>query len=474
MNGLLSYSGYVPYWRLDRSRIRDSLHTGGGRGMRSVASYDEDTTTMAVEAARLALRAAPPGVSVSQLLFATTAPAYQDKTNAAAIHAALGLDSSTFAADVTGAVRSGVAAIRTALDSTETTLVVLADTRSGLPGSIDEAAGGDGASALLFGPGPVLLELLGQASTTQEFLDRWRLPGQSRSKVWEERFGESVYQPLAERAAADAFKAAGLAAGDVDHLIVTGLHSRATGAITAALGVRPEAAVDDLTASIGNTGSAHLGTLLADTLDRAEPGAVVCTVVLADGAYCALWRVTPEIVGHRERQALSIADQIASTCPDLDYSTFLTWTGRLDREPPRRPDPVSPAAPPAFRRVDWKYGFVASRCQRCGMRSLPPSRVCVECGTVDEMTAEPMSELPATIATFTVDRLAFTPSPPMVAIVADFDGGGRLRCELTDVDPASVAVGQRVEMTFRRFASGPDVHNYFWKARPPRRAPEEV
>ena len=46
-----------------------------------------------------------------------------------------------------------------------------------------------------------------------------------------------------------------------------------------------------------------------------------------------------------------------------------------------------------------------------------------------------MADVPATIATFTVDRLAFSLSPPVVAAIIDFDGGGRFQCELTDVDP---------------------------------------
>ena len=48
----------------------------------------------------------------------------------------------------------------------------------------------------------------------------------------------------------------------------------------------------------------------------------------------------------------------------------------------------------------------------------------------------------------------------------DFDGGGRFQCELTDVDPARVKIGDRVEMTFRRLFTAEGVHNYFWKARP--------
>jgi uncharacterized OB-fold protein len=89
------------------------------------------------------------------------------------------------------------------------------------------------------------------------------------------------------------------------------------------------------------------------------------------------------------------------------------------------------------------------------------------------MLPERLADVPATVATFTVDRLAYSLSPPVVAAVVDFDGGGRFRCELTDVDPEAVAIGDRVEMTFRRLFTADGVHNYFWKARPVRAKQEE-
>ena len=71
-----------------------------------------------------------------------------------------------------------------------------------------------------------------------------------------------------------------------------------------------------------------------------------------------------------------------------------------------------------------------------------------------------------TVATFTIDRLAYSLAPPVVDVVVDFDGGGRYQCELTDCGPDEVAIGDRVEMTFRRLYTAGGVHNYFWKARP--------
>ena len=343
---------------------------------------------------------------------------------------------------------------------------MLSDIRTGLAGSADESGGGDAAAAFLFGPGPVLLETLAGASSTGEFLDRWRLPGDPASKGWEERFGEHAYVPLAEAAVTDAFKQAGIAPDAIDHLIVCGVHPRAGRRVAASVGARPEALADDLTAVIGNPGTAQAGVLLADVLDRAEPGQVIVLVTLADGAEVGVFRTTAELAAHRRQQASTVREQIEAGRGDLPYATFLTWRGQLHRDPPRRPDPDRPAAPPSLRHEGWKYGFVGSRCTACGTRHLPPNRVCVKCQAVDQMVPERLADVPATIATFTVDRLAFSLSPPVVAAVIDFDGGGRFNCELTDVDPGAVAIGDRVQMTFRRLFTAEGVHNYFWKAKP--------
>src|SRR5947207_15217764 len=99
MGGLVSYGAYIPYYRLERAKIAGVLGSGGGRGTRSVAAYDEDTTSLAVAAGRAAL-AGPGGPgreSVRQLFFATAVPAYADKTNATAVHAALRLPADALA-----------------------------------------------------------------------------------------------------------------------------------------------------------------------------------------------------------------------------------------------------------------------------------------------------------------------------------------------------------------------------------------
>ena len=54
----MSYGAYLPYWRLQRGAIGRTLGSGGGKGTRSVASFDEDSTSMGVESGRIALAGA--------------------------------------------------------------------------------------------------------------------------------------------------------------------------------------------------------------------------------------------------------------------------------------------------------------------------------------------------------------------------------------------------------------------------------
>ena len=84
------------------------------------------------------------------------------------------------------------------------------------------------------------------------------------------------------------------------------------------------------------------------------------------------------------------------------------------------------------------------------------------------MKPEPYADTACRIATYTFDHLAYSMQPPVVAAIVDFEGGGRFRCELTDVDTEEVEIGNELEMTFRRLYTGEGVHNYFWKARPRR------
>jgi 3-hydroxy-3-methylglutaryl CoA synthase/uncharacterized OB-fold protein len=452
-HGIVAYAAYLPRHRLRHDELGRELEGRGGDGGRIIASYDEDATTMGVEAARRVMEgegSGPPGA----IYLATTTPPYLDKTNAAAIHAALDLGHDGFAVDVAGSARSSVGASRAA--ATGGGLVVMADMVTGLPGSGEERDGADGAAAFLFGPVErAAVEPVSSASATAEFLDRWRLPGELASHHWEERFGLEMYTPLIEQATSRALADAGLER--TDHVVVSSPHARAAAAARKRLGAAPDPD------GLGYAGAADIGLRFAAALDRAQPGDTILNVSAVDGCDAAVMRVTDRIADGR--RGPPVAEQLDGG-REVTYATYLTWRGLLEREPPRRPDPERPAGPPAARAEAWKFAFVGSRCGSCGHVHVPPRRVCVGCGAVDNMERAPLADKQGTVATFTVDRLAFSPSPPMIDAVVDFDGGGRYTLEVADAAPGEVEIGTRLELTFRRLYTTGGVHNYFWKVRP--------
>lgn len=452
-HALVGYATYLPRHRLSLAEVAAALGAGGGRGDRVVASFDEDSTTMGVAAAAALLRTSP--ATPAALYFATTSPAYFDKTNATAIHAALGLADTVFAADLAGAARSGMAAWRAAAATGG--LAVFADVRGGRPGSLDERAGGDGAAALLFGdPAEALVEVVAESTVTTEILDRWRAPGDAAGGQWEERFGFEAYLPLAQRAAADVLNEAGLS--QATHVVLVSPNP----AIVKQAAKIASGSASTCTSPIGHAGAADIGLGLADVLDRAATDETILLLSVADGCDAMLLRTTARLSSFR--QIRSVAEQVGDGMA-VSYPTYLSWRGWLEREPPRRPEPDRPAGPPSARGSRWKFSFTASRCHRCGFVHLPPTRVCKGCGAVDEMDARSLADADGTVATYTVDRLAFSPSPPVVDVVVDFADGGRYTLEVADAQPDLLAVGAPVGLVFRRLFTAGGVHNYFWKAR---------
>lgn len=470
MRGIIGAAGYLPHWRLQRSAVAEVLGARAAKGTRTVASYDEDSLTMAVEAARDVVRssATPP----SSLWFATTSPTYVEKTNATIAHAALRLDGDVIAADAGAGLRGTAAALRSALRSTDPAALVLAgDVRTGPAGSVEESAGGDAGAAVLVGDadagGELVAEYLGGASATREFLDRWKAPGDTRTRAWEERFGEQRYAELATTAWDAALKDAGVDVDAVRSVAISSPHARAAASLSKRLGAAGVDVADTLASAVGFTGAAHPLLLLASLVESAEPGQVIALVSLADGADVFVFRVTDAATSGRSA-AVSVADQLGAGDDSLAYAKYLSWRGVLPVQPPNRPEPARMSAAAAERRLDWKYGFVGSRDRESDALHLPPARVSAVGGNVDDMDPAPMADVPATVATFTVDSLAYSPSPPVVFAVADFAGGGRLPLELTDVRPGDVTIGMTVEMTFRRLNTSDGIANYFWKARPVR------
>ena len=120
---------------------------------------------------------------------------------------------------------------------------------------------------------------------------------------------------------------------------------------------------------------------------------------------------------------------IASKRNDLAYNTYLKWRGVLPFEPPRWPDPERPAAPDVPARAAGSSPSSARGARSARRDTSRPQRVCVKCGAVDQMRDERYADTSCRVATYTLDHLAYSLQPPVVAAFADYEGGGRFSCE---------------------------------------------
>lgn len=109
--GICSFGAYIPWWRLG-AETKD----WGSKAERSVASFDEDSITMAVAAATNCL-AGINRKSVDGLYFASTTSPYKEKQVAATIAATVDLKPSVSTADFTNSSRAATTAVKAALDT---------------------------------------------------------------------------------------------------------------------------------------------------------------------------------------------------------------------------------------------------------------------------------------------------------------------------------------------------------------------
>ena len=424
--------------------IASPSSAGGGKGTRTVASYDEDTTTMGVEAARLALRGAAtlvPGAAVVR----HRRPRVPRQDNATAIHAALRLDTDVPAFDF-----GGVAALRRrrapCSRSTGNGRVARGRRRRahGLAGqrrrSRRAATAPPRSSSATDADGPVIAEYLGAASATDEFIDRWRTPGEQRTQG----LGGAVRRDAvraARRAGVErrARRRPGSPPSDVDR---ADRHRHARRAVARAIGGKLDG-VAGVDRRPGGDRRQHRRRAARRCCSptrssRPSPARSIALVVLADGADVLLFRTTDAIgvvpAGAPGRDA---GRERRRRCPTASSSRGAACS---PVEPPRRPEPRRISATAAARSEDWKFGFVGSQDRDTGVRA-PAARARLarrrRASTRWSRRRWPTSQ--GTIVTFTVDRIAYSPSPPIVFAVVDFDGGGRLPVELTDVDADELA-----------------------------------
>lgn len=483
MIGITGYGAYIPRLRLARQAAAQANawyapQFAGRKGTRAFANWDEDSITLAVAAARDCLGAVADRSGVRGLLLASNTLPFTERLNAAVVAGALTLREDVDALDLGGSQRAALSAVAQAMARVQagggSTLVLAADERKTRAASAQELDYGDAAAALLIGTEHVLAEYLGGGTLSVDFVDHFRAAGDDVDYHWEERWvrDEGVAK-LAPHVVAKALAQAGVQAAEVDHFIFPSSLAKMDAQLAKACGIRPDAVVDALLDQVGDSGLPHGLLMLAHVLERAQPGQLIVLAQFGSGAQALVFRVTDAIRSFKP--ARGVGQWLARGVEERNYTKFLAFKGQLQLEKGMRGEQDKKTAlSTAWRHRSALMGLVAGRCRVTGSVHFPPSRLSYDQGKPLQDTQDPypLAERTARILSWSAEYLSYHPAPPHHYGQIDFDGGGRILMDFTDLDVGEVDAGTPMEMVFRIKDVDERRHftRYFWKATPIRAA----
>ena len=462
MAGIQAVGASVPRYRLPRELIAKEWGGVAAGGEKAVANHDEDSLTLAVNAA---LALGGEGPAPDAVFFATTTSPYSEKQAAATIATVLDLPASVRTLDFTDTLRAGTSAVLAGLDaiaggSAARVLVAAGDCRLAEPDSPTEQNFGDAGAALLLGNDAGLAEIIATHTVTDEFLGTWRTREQEFPRAFpgafETKFG---YGRVVGEVVKGILAKARLEPGELTTVILPTPTPRAPQGVAKAAGLDPKRQLQEsFWTTLGDTGAVQPLLMLAAALERAKAGDLILVVAYGDGADAIVLRATGRPVSAGQGVARQI--EVKRTLPSYGrYARF--------RKLVRKETVASDVSSPVILWRDRKelLPLYGGRCPKCGTVQFPKHRVCVECSNPGGLEDVKLARR-GRLFTFTNDYLAESPDPPVTHAVVDLDGGGRLYVQVTDCEPERVEIDMPLELTFRKIHEAGGFNNYFWKARP--------
>jgi len=298
MVGIVGYGVHIPRYRIkveeiaavwgeEAGRIREGL----GIHEKSVPDIDEDTATMAVEAARNAIAHA--GVDPKQIgaiYVGSESHPYAVKPTATIVAEAIAATPHLTAADFEFACKAGTAAIQCCMGMAtagmiECGMAIGADTSQSRPGDPLEYSAGAGAAAYIIGNKDVIATIDATYSFTTDTPDFWRRQGAEFPSHGGRFTGAPAYFKHVTSAANGLMERTGLKPSDFDYAVFHQPNAKFPLQVAKMLKIDAEKMKPGLiTPLIGNTYSAAALLGLAAVLDIAKPGARILVTSFGSGA----------------------------------------------------------------------------------------------------------------------------------------------------------------------------------------------
>jgi hydroxymethylglutaryl-CoA synthase len=338
--GIQGYGAYIPCFRLPTSEIARVWH-GGGAGPnreKAVASIDEDTTTMAVEAGRTAVSMAGVEGKLGAVFVGTESKVYAVKPTSTIVAQALGCHD-VLAADFEFACKAGTEAIQVisglcGSGMIDYGLAIAMDTAQGRPGDDLEytAASGGAAYVLSRKDESSIAKIVASVSYVSDTGDFWRRQGEKYPKHLSRFTGEPAYFHHVETAVRNLFAEYHVKPADFDFAVFHQPNPRFPVEAATRLGfTTKQIETGLLNPLIGNTysGSSPLG--LAAVLDVAKPNQRILLCSFGSGAGSDAFIIeTLESLPERRKVSVPVRSMIESST-QIDYAMYAKYREKLRR-----------------------------------------------------------------------------------------------------------------------------------------------
>ncbi len=479
MVGIKAYGAYLPRYLLPRDLIGKAwdFPVGPlGGTTKALANADEDSITMAIEAGLDCLGGIDPK-TIDGLFFASTTQVYTEKDSASLIATVLDLREDIITADFTDSLKAGTSAVTRAVDSIKANkdikriLVVAADTRAPEPATMWEYGFADGAAALLIAEDDMLpISIDDYYSVSANVTGPWKRAEKDKFvRTFEVKMDSQFYIQSLLKVMNEILKRNNLNPEDIDNAAYYYNNPRLQGKIAKMMKFAQGVAQNGLFFQLGDLGTPMPFILLIAALKRPKPDAKVIMTGYGDGADAILLTVRDKkLLREMSKSRMGVVKHQKSMITLKNYNAYLDNKKLLEKDRYTRKS----SAVVLWRETDALYKMYGNKCKNCGNIQYPrmmPS--CYQCREINQFEKIKL-KLKGTIFTFTLDHLIGGGyyATPVPRCVIDLDGGGRILCDMTEIEnpEENVTIGMRVELTFRKVHEGADFHNYYWKCRPVR------